>query len=210
MSQDAFEQRSIRANKTVFIVSLLTDPKLRLVRRHMFHKSNQPPLVLIRRTLWSCGLLLLAAVIVQAQETGGALIGGAGIFRPKNPEAKRTTNPTRPRPRPNNNSAARPDPAEIEEKFQNALSDGNDARDERKYSVAETFYREALKVKPNDTRAFQGLGNVFIDQQRWEDAETAYRKAVESAPTDPDALVALSYVLVQPRTGGLNARRFTD
>lgn len=156
-------------------------------------------------------LLLAFGVVANAQETGGALIGGAGIFRPKNPEAKRTTNPTRPRPRPNNNTtAARPDPAEIEEKFQNALSDGNDARDGRKYSVAENFYREALKIKPSDTRAFQGLGNVFVDQQRWEDAEAAYRKAVEFAPTNPDALVALSYVLVQPRTGGLNARRFTD
>lgn len=176
----------------------------------MFPKSIQPAMILIRRTLWLCVTLLLAVSFAPAQETGGALIGGAGIFRPKNPEAKRTTNPTRPRPRPTNNPAARPDPAELEERFQNALSDGNDARDARKYTLAETSYREALKVKPNDTRAFQGLGNVFVDQQRWDDAEEAYRKAVEFAPTNPDALVALSYVLVQPRTGAINARRFTD
>lgn len=154
-------------------------------------------------------LLLAFGVMTQAQDAGGALVGGAGIFRPKNPEAKRTTNPNRPtRPRPN--PTARLDPAEIEEKFQDAISDGNDARDGRKYSVAETAYREAMKVKPNDTRAFQGLGNVFVDQQRWDDAENAYRKAVEFAPSNPDALIALSFVLVQPRTGGANAKRFAD
>lgn len=170
------------------------------------------PLKIIHHLLiFSSAVLLLSGALAQAQETGGALVGGAGIFRPKNPEAKRT-NPNRPaptRPRPSN-APVKPDPAEIEEKFQNAISDGNDARDERKYPVAEKFYRDALKIKPNDTRAFQGLGNVFVDQQRWDEAEEAYRKAVEFAPTNPDALTALSFVLVQPRTGGLNAKRFTD
>ena len=141
--------------------------------------------------------------IAQGQETGGDLVGGAGIFRPKNPEAKRSGNPTRPiRPRPN--------PAEIEEKFQDAISDGNDARDARRFANAETSYHAALKLKPRDSRAFQGLGNVFVDQQRWDDAEEAYRKAVEFSPNNPESLMALSFVLVQPRTGALNAKRFTD
>ena len=154
-------------------------------------------------------LLLLCGAVTQAQDSGGALVGGAGIFRPKNPEAKRPANPNRPtRPRPN--SSTRPDPAEAEEKFLELISNGNDARDGRQYSVAEKFYREALKVKPLDTRGFQGLGNIFVDQQRWDDAEEAYRKAVEFAPNNPDALVALSFVLVQPRTGALNAKRFAD
>jgi len=142
------------------------------------------------------------ATVVRAQETGGDLIGGAGIFRPKNPEARHSTKTTRPRPTLT--------PAELEEKFQDAISDGNDARDARKFADAEASYRAALKLKPRDTRAFQGLGNVFVDQQRWEDAEDAYRKAVEFSPTNPEALLALSFVLVQPRTGAVNARRFTD
>lgn len=161
-----------------------------------------------RVALLGC-LILLCGSVAQAQDSGGALVGGAGIFRPKNPEAKRPANPNRPtRPRPN--PSTRPDPAEIEEKFLEAVSNGNDARDGRQYSVAEKFYREALKLKPQDTRGFQGLGNVFVDQQRWGDAEEAYRKAVEFAPTNPDALVALSFVLVQPRTGAVNAKRFAD
>jgi tetratricopeptide (TPR) repeat protein len=147
-------------------------------------------------------LVFAVAGVAHAQETGGDLIGGSGIFRPKNPEAKRSRTPNRP-------TRPRLDPAELEERFQDALSDGNDARDARKFAAAESAYRAALKLKPRDTRAFQGLGNVLADQQRWDDAEAAYRKAVEFSPVNPDALMALSFVLVQPRSGA-NAKRFSE
>src|SRR5713226_792045 len=64
--------------------------------------------------------ILMCAGVVRAQEVGGDLSGGAGIFRPKNPESKRST--IRPVARP-----TRPNPAEIEARFEDALSDGNDA-----------------------------------------------------------------------------------
>jgi len=150
-------------------------------------------------------LILICSGVARAQETGGDLSGGAGIFRPKNPEAKRTGNPSRPVARP-----TRPNPTEIEEKFEDALADGNDARDARKFPAAEASYRTALKLKPRDPRAHYGLGNVFTDQQRWEDAEKIYRQAIEIAPNDPEALIALSFVLVQPRTGASNATRFSE
>ena len=151
--------------------------------------------------LVSCFAMLSGIAI--AQETGGELGGGAGIFRPKNPEAKRSGAPARPvRPRMN--------PAEVEAHFQDALADGNDARDARKFAVAEAAYRKALEVKPRDARAHYAIGNVFVDQQRWEEAEKSYRGAYDITPNDPEVLVALSYVLVQPRTGASNARRFTD
>lgn len=147
-----------------------------------------------------CGVLLFSSA--NAQETGGELGGGAGIFRPKNPEAKRSAGPTRPTPRLS--------PAEIEARIQNALADGNDARDARKFAEAEAAYRGALRLKPRDARAHYGIGNVFVDQQRWEDAEKSYRLAHEITPNSPPALMALSFVLVQPRTGAVNAKRFSD
>jgi tetratricopeptide (TPR) repeat protein len=67
-----------------------------------------------------------------------------------------------------------------------------------------------LKLKPRDSRAAYGLGNIYSDQQRWDDAEAAYRNAVLWSPSDVDALVALSVVLVQPRAGAGNAKRFAD
>lgn len=147
--------------------------------------------------------LTICGSVARAQETGGDLVGGAGIFRPKNPEAKRSSGPRKP-PRPTMTAA------ELEEKYQDHLSDGNDARDTRNFSGAEAAYRDAIKLKPMDARAFQGLGNVFVDQQRWDDAEDAYRKAYQFAANNPDVLTALSFVLVQPRTGAANAKRLSD
>ena len=149
--------------------------------------------------------IMMCAGVARAQETSGDLSGGAGIFRPRNPESKRRTNPARPVARP-----TRPNPAEIEARFEDQLSDGNDARDARKYTLAETAYRLAIKLKPRDPRASYGLGNVFADQQRWDEAETAYREALNFSPANVEALLALSFVLVQPRTGAINAKRFAD
>src|SRR5216684_3443690 len=149
--------------------------------------------------------IVMCAGIVRAQESGGEAGVGAGIFRPKNPESKRSTNPTRPVARP-----TRPNPAEIEARFEDQLSDGNDARDARKYAAAEAAYRGAIKLKPRDARGSYGLGNVFADQQRWDEAEKAYRDAINASPANVEALLALSFVLVQPRTGAINAKRFAD
>jgi len=150
--------------------------------------------------------ILLCAGIARAQETGGDLLGGAGIFRPKNPESKRST--TRPVARPTR--PTRPSATEIEARFEDQLSDGNDARDARKYTLAETAYRLAIKLKPRDARGSYGLGNVFADQQRWDEAEKAYRDALNDGQANVEVLLALSFVLVQPRTGAINAKRFAD
>lgn len=155
-----------------------------------------------------CFSIMMCAGMAAAQETSGDLSGGAGIFRPRNPEAKRSSN--RPTVRPTRPNPARPNPAEIEEKFEDALAEGNDARDARKYAAAESSYRAALKLKPRDARAHYGLGNVFTDQQRWDEAEKIYRQAVDVSPNNAEAMMALSFVLVQPRTEGSNATRFTD
>jgi superkiller protein 3 len=149
--------------------------------------------------------ILLCAGVARAQESGGDLLGGAGIFRPKNPESKRSSNPVRPVARP-----TRPNPAEIEARFEDQLSDGNDARDARKYPAAEGAYRDAIKLKPRDARGPYGLGNVFADQQRWDEAEKAYRDALSAGQANVEVLLALSFVLVQPRTGAINAKNFAD
>src|SRR5262249_43050510 len=101
-------------------------------------------------------------------------------------------------------------PAEMEARFQDALADGNDARDDRKFAAAEAAYRRALTGKPHDARAQYGIGNVFIGEHRWGVAESAYPNANSTATSDPDILIALSFALVQPRTGAANAKRFAD
>jgi tetratricopeptide (TPR) repeat protein len=185
----------------------------------------------------SCKLivaLLVCAVLacgptVRAQDVGGDLGGAAGIFRPKNPETssrRRSTPGIKPpttsrtpgtarRPaggggggRSGASSAAAA--AELEERVEDALDEGNEARDARKYTEAERAYRSALQLKAREWRAAYALGNIYTDQQRWEEAERSYRQAVEWNQLSADAQIALSFVLVQPRTGGNNAKRLAD
>lgn len=82
--------------------------------------------------------------------------------------------------------------------FEQEIEKGNIARDERNYTKAESIYRQALTIKPRDSRAIYGLGNLFSDQQRWEEAEKAYRQAIQLEPNSPEAHIALSFVLTQP------------
>ncbi|HEX5885474.1 MAG TPA: tetratricopeptide repeat protein [Pyrinomonadaceae bacterium] len=153
-------------------------------------------------------LCLSLGASVSAQDVGGDVSGGAGIFRAKNPETKkkpgtakpanRTTGPTNPRA------------SNVAERVEDLLDKGNEARDARKFTEAEDAYKEVLKLKPRDARAAYGLGNVYSDQRRWDEAEAAYRNSVAWAPANADAYVALSAALVQPRSGGDNAKRFAD
>ena len=152
----------------------------------------------------------MAFVTANAQDVGGDVGGGAGIFRPKNPETKKRTpraatpvtrrGPTRTGP---TNAAAA-------EQVEELLEKGNEFRDARRFAEAESSYQGVLKLSARDARAAYGLGNVYSDQQRWESAETAYRNAVAWGPSDVESLVALSVVLVQPRTGAGNAKRLVD
>lgn len=85
--------------------------------------------------------------------------------------------------------------------FEQAIDEGNAARDEREYERAEIAYLRAQSLKAKDSRAIYGLGNLYSDQQRWEEAERAYRTAIELEPESPDAYVALSFILTQPIVG---------
>jgi tetratricopeptide (TPR) repeat protein len=164
---------------------------------------------------------------VVGQDVGGDVVGGAGIFRPKNPETKKRT------PKPSTTATTKPstpatkrdsttrtpvttartpvatNPA-LEERVEDLLERGNQFRDARRFAEAEEAYQSVLKIKPRDGRAAYGLGNVYTDQQRWSEAEGAYRNAVLWSPSDVNALVAASVVLVQPRTGADNAKRLAD
>lgn len=150
----------------------------------------------------------LPAPGVMAQEMGGDF-GNSAVFRPKNPETKRRTGTARPvirRPGVTTPVTA----ANVEDRIDDALEAGNDARDARKYPEAEQAYKSIFRLKARDPRAAYGLGNIYVDQQRWDDAEKSYRQAFDSNANNPDVLLALSFVLVQPRTGAGNARRVVD
>ena len=94
--------------------------------------------------------------------------------------------------------------------FEDAINEGNDARDTRNYINAESAYSRAFEIKPNDFRAVYGLGNIYSDQQRWEEAERAYREAIRLSPTSSEPYVAISFVLTQPITGKDLSARYVE
>src|SRR5215210_6652928 len=142
---------------------------------------------MIRSGFLNIKLLLIGAVLLivgpsssaRAQDVGGDLGGAAGIFRPKNPEttsrrrapgikpptAGRPTGATTRRPAGGGGGgAARPSAAEVaalEERVEDALDEGNEARDARKYSEAERAYHSALQMKAREWRAAYALGNIY-------------------------------------------------
>ncbi len=106
--------------------------------------------------------------------------------------------------------AGDPLPAGNAAAYEQAIDDGNNARDERNYVTAENAYSRARSLKPDDARAFYGLGNIFSDQQRWEEAEKAYREAIKLDPNSPEAHVAISFVLTQPVTDPNLSDRYVE
>jgi len=146
--------------------------------------------------------LLLGTAAAFGQDVGGD--ASAGIFRAKNPEAGRRRPPVRRGTRTTASNSA------VEDRVEDLLGKGNEFRDARRFAEAEASYRGILKIKPRDGRAAYGLGNIYFDQQRWDEAESSYRDAVLWSPAEVDGLVALSVVLVQPRAGAGNAKRFAE
>jgi tetratricopeptide (TPR) repeat protein len=116
-------------------------------------------------------------------------------------------------PQPQNNiviTVGNPKNANFDEMFEQAVDQGNLARDERDYVKAENAYRRAQNLKPTDSRAIYGLGNIYADQQRWEEAEKAYRQAILLEADNAGAYIALSYVLTQPIVGGDLSERYEE
>jgi tetratricopeptide (TPR) repeat protein len=94
--------------------------------------------------------------------------------------------------------------------FEELIDDGNSNRDDRNYSAAEAAYKRARTIKPRDSRAVYGLGNLYSDQQRWEEAENSYRAAVQLEPSNAIAHIALSYVLTQPIAAPNLSQRYEE
>ena len=98
-----------------------------------------------------CLSLPLTGTAASGQDVGADVGGGAGIFRPRNPETRKTgarpmtpvTKPsTRPGPRSNRGPAVAA--AAAEERVEELLAKGNEFRDARRFAEAEDAYQGAL------------------------------------------------------------------
>ena len=114
---------------------------------------------ILRAALLSLAALCLSlatGATVFGQDVGGDVGAGAGIFRAKNPEAKKPAKPaatgTKPANRPTTGTN-RPKTSNVAERVEELLDKGNEARDGRRLSEAEGAYKEVLKLRPREARA---------------------------------------------------------
>lgn len=94
-------------------------------------------------------------------------------------------------------AATAPEPIEtVELRIEEALEQGNKARDAGQYGQAEQYYRTALRLNNREARAYLGLGNVYLDQMKFDEAVEAYQQAVQLEPDDASGYFGLgsSYV----------------
>ena len=107
-------------------------------------------------------------------------------------------------------TVGKPTSGDFNELFEQAIEEGNTARDLRNYLQAEQAYRRAQSLDAKDARAIYGLGNLYSDQQRWEEAEKAYRQAITLQPDNPEPFIAIGYVLTQPIVGMELSARYAE
>jgi hypothetical protein len=89
--------------------------------------------------------LSLAGVSTLGQDIGVDVGGAAGIFRPKNPEAKKRSN--KPAPTGRRGTTSRPTTAispAAEDRIEDLLEKGNQFRDARRFDEAEDAYESIL------------------------------------------------------------------
>jgi tetratricopeptide (TPR) repeat protein len=81
--------------------------------------------------------------------------------------------------------------------IEQALQDGNEARDSSNFEKAlASYHRVADELDPKDGRAAYGLGNLYFDLACTDNAIKAYNEAIELKKNFRDAIIALASAYV--------------
>ena len=148
-------------------------------------------------------LLLLLAGSFHATLGQGDVPEGAVAPAPSNPTVNKKTltgaRSSSPNKGPKGSSPAASKRLAIEQ----AINDGNEAREANNYEKAFASYRLAEELSPKDPRAVYGLGNVYFDLECSDQAIQAYNDALRLDEDFHDALIALGNLY-------LNKDRYED
>src|SRR5258708_24421464 len=90
----------------------------------------------------------------------------------------------------------------LDDRVEEAIEKGDKARDEKNFSEAESQYRRALALNPNEARAYYGLGNTFFDQENYDDAVAAYKEATRLKADYAEAFNDLGFVYAKQKHYG--------
>src|ERR1700730_4783580 len=90
-------------------------------------------------------------------------------------------------------------PLNVDDRVEEAIEKGSKARDDQNFVEAESQYRRALVLNPNEARAYYGLGNTFFDQEHYDDAVAAYGEATRLKSDYAEAFNDLGFVYAKQK-----------
>lgn len=164
--------------------------------------SNPTGTVFKSQTLAVAGLLILifgGAISAAGQEI--KMLNMADTYRPKNPISRRSV-PVNDKK--DSNKASEPALDKKQQEIDDAIEEGNSARDKSDYETALRSYRKITnELNPKEGRAHYGLGNIYAALYCSESAIEAYQAALKINPKYSEAQIGLSYVY-------LNDERYED
>ena len=151
-------------------------------------------------SLLSLAVLLLVVFggsnVVSGQDTVGLVMGKSSNYRPPNPNPTTSlVHGVSSRPSKPSAKTATPSPEELKrQEVDQAIKNGNAARDQNNYELALSSYRRVLTdLKSEDERAYYGLGNVYVDLYCHDSAVEAYLNATKRKSDYLEALIGLGY-----------------
>lgn len=109
-------------------------------------------------------------------------------FAGRRPGNRPRTTPGKPAPSPRGTGTE-----DKQEAIEQAIEDGNTARDRNEYEQAIVSYQRAQELSPREARAFYGIGNVYADLYCHDSAIEAYRKSLDLKKDYVEALIGLGY-----------------
>src|SRR2546423_662942 len=92
---------------------------------------------------------------------------------------------------------------EKQQAIEQAIADGNQARDKNNYEQALDHYRKAETLNPQEARAFYGMGNVYSDLYCYDSTIESYLKALDLKKDYLEAHIGLGWAYI-------NKERYDD
>ncbi len=78
------------------------------------------------------------------------------------------------------------------------------------FEQADKLYRESLQIFPNQTGAWNNLGNVLMAQKNYVDAQAAFNRAIELEPGRPEPYTSLGRLWLEAKYAEDSIKHFDE
>lgn len=89
-------------------------------------------------------------------------------------------------------------------------SQADEAYKRGSFEQADKLYRESLQVFPNQTGAWNNLGNVLMAQKNYVDAQAAFSRAIDLEPGRPEPYTSLGRLWLEAKYAEDSIKHFNE